>query len=293
MRKSRPLCITPSCAIPRRHLTECDADSCRGCLPRPAGDGSLLCAVCTHRIAENAATAALLYDQLARVLTGSNGAGEKMSGSKNPGLALNDDVVDARREIHNELVSWCQLIMEERKFSAPANRVRALAAFVAVNRVWLAAHEGAAEDVVGALRQLARGPAWSLAFPSGTRRISIGACLLSACPGRIVAIIRPADQLLPSALTCSVDPEHRWPAGNWQAVGRALHPDGLAGRYITAHEIATTWRLAVGTIYKLASVERWRRSADGILPRLYLAADVDTTMVRRTGIEPPTSTVEG
>lgn len=50
-------------------------------------------------------------------------------------------------------------------------------------------------------------------------------------------------------------------------------------RYLTASEVATLYRRPLGTIYRLASQDRWRR-CDDRRPVLYNAADVDASMGR-------------
>jgi hypothetical protein len=46
-------------------------------------------------------------------------------------------------------------------------------------------------------------------------------------------------------------------------------------RYVTASEVAFLYRRPIGTVYRLASVHRWRR-IDG-RPTLYAVADVIAT----------------
>lgn len=49
-------------------------------------------------------------------------------------------------------------------------------------------------------------------------------------------------------------------------------------RYVTAAEVAALYRRPIGTVYRLASVHGWRRSADRKRPVLYLAEDVEATL---------------
>ena len=51
-------------------------------------------------------------------------------------------------------------------------------------------------------------------------------------------------------------------------------------RYLTANEVATIYRRPLGTIYRLASQDQWRR-CNRRRPTLYLAADVDASMTSR------------
>lgn len=271
------LCVNGRCRILGRHGQECESEDCRGCLPRPASSGCNLCEVCTRRLAEDAKTAAVLYADLELVLANSGVAGEPISGTRDRGTELNDRAVEARTEIRHTLVSWTLLIAEERGISTPDDYVHQIAAFVAKHAVWLSAHP-AAGDAAGELHELAHGQAWRTAYPSGSRRFPVAACVVAECTGTIVATIRHTDYLLPSALTCDQDEDHTWTAASWRTLGRALHPDGTAGRYVTAHETASTWRRPLGTIYRLAHTYGWARTEDGHKPVLYLAADVDATM---------------
>lgn len=69
----------------------------------------------------------------------------------------------------------------------------------------------------------------------------------------------------------------------WSPPGKLHGPGDVAGvsRYLTITEIATAWRVPVGTVRWLAHRDGWARSADGRRPVLYLIADVEKTMERR------------
>jgi hypothetical protein len=54
-------------------------------------------------------------------------------------------------------------------------------------------------------------------------------------------------------------------------------------RYLTAQEIAALYRRPVGTVYRLASADRWRRIPDNRRPVLYRCEDVETTFTRLAG----------
>ncbi len=272
------LCVNPHCRAFGRHQPDCQVE-CRGCLPRQAADGRNLCEICTRRLAEDAQTAAQLYADLEEVLIATGRGGLSVSGTRDHGLELNERAAECRTLIRHRLVSWSLLIAEERGFAVPANTVGALAAFVVTSSVWLSAHP-AANDAAEELHDLAHGLPWRTAYPSGVRRYPVAACPM--CPGTILATLRDTDHLLPSVLACDLDELHVWTADAWRALGRALHPMGTAGRYVTAHEIATLWKLPLGTVHRLAHTDTWDRTPYGKRPTLYLAADVDATMTRRT-----------
>lgn len=276
---TRLLCVNPRCRVLGQHKPTCEVD-CRGCLPRYAADGRNLCEVCTRRLGEDARTAADLYAELEQVLAKPGSPAERTSGTPDRGTELNDRAVAARTLIRHTLVSWCLMVAEERGITVPADTPPAMAAYVALHAVWLSAHP-AAGDCAHELAELAHGAPWRTAYPSGARRFPVGPCLEVECPGQIVAVLRDTDQLLPSALTCDVDEGHTWTAAQWREIGRAMHPNGTPGRYVTATEAARDWRLPLGTVHWLANRDQWRRSGDERRPVLYVAADVDATMKRR------------
>jgi len=279
---TRLLCVSPRCRMPGQHKPTCEVE-CRGCLPRYAADGRMLCERCTNVLAEDAQTAADLYAELEQVLAKPGSPAERTTGTPDHGTELNDRAVAARTLIRHTLASWCLLVADERGIQTPADTLPAMAAYLTRHAVWLSAH-GAAGDCADELADLAHGAPWRTAYPSGARRFPVGPCLDAECDGEIVAVLRDTDQLLPSALTCDLHPEHSWTAAQWREIGRAMHPTGMPGRYITAHEAARDWRLPLGTVHRLAHTEAWRRSDDGRRPVLYLAADVDATMKRRVTV---------
>lgn len=282
---TRLLCVSPRCWIRDKHLPdreqEPDHQACSGCLPRYAADGLMLCDLHTRVLAEDAQTAADLYEELELVLAAPTRPGEKTSGTAEHGTELNDRAVEARTLIRHRFVSWSLFIAEERGVTTPADTVAAMAEFIIKHSVWLAGNLDIAGDASDEFADLAHGAPWRTAYPSGARRFRVGPCLIAECTGDIVAVLRDTDQLLPSALSCDVDPGHTWTASSWREIGRALHPQGTAGRYVTAAETASTWRLPLGTVHRLASTEGWRRTDDDRRPVLYLAEDVDATMRRR------------
>jgi hypothetical protein len=52
-------------------------------------------------------------------------------------------------------------------------------------------------------------------------------------------------------------------------------------RTFTAAEVSAIYRIPLGTVYRLASTDGWRRTVDRRWPVLYNADDVDATMTRR------------
>lgn len=114
---------------------------------------------------------------------------------------------------------------------------RELAAYVATHAEWLAAHSGVAGEVSEELDELRR-RAWTVAYPTGTKVVEVGPCprvvvhgdkpfvgdapLTAPCTGTLRAIVRPADQLLPSEVVCSADAQHRWDSTQWRQLDKLI-----------------------------------------------------------------------
>lgn len=268
------LCAAAGCAIPGRHTDTCDrayteVGRCAGCLPGLAADGIRLCGHHRRLLAEDALIAVVRYNDLGLVLAGGTAALGDMVTTRgaDPNLKLNHAAAAARHRIRAELVALVRLVASERGVSLPggwvpeqlpdgfvgpprlvwrvADRMPALGRFVAQHAEWLAAHPAAAEHSV-ALRELADGESFRVAYPAGTRRFvvtlpdgSYARCpervdeldaagepvpgKRVACPGALWTVLRSADSLLPSQLLCNHDPDsHQWPASAWLKLGRRL-----------------------------------------------------------------------
>lgn len=277
------LCVAQACQLDERG-------------PRRAADGLMLCWRDTNSIERNAPRAAILHDELALVLTATGGPG---AGGFAGGAQLNHAAAQARGLIRQTLTGIALHIAKERGIRLPGthrlhrlppgvhgpyNRVwttntnkHALAAFIATHHLWLAANYPQAADRLDHTCHEAH----RAAYPNGTRTIAIGQCPMEdddgqPCGGKIRALIREEEALLPSAVHCDTYPEHAWTADQWRALGRSL---GIRqARYISALEIAIRYQRPVGTIYRLASEQQWRRTEDGRRPVLYDTLDVQATM---------------
>lgn len=214
------LCVATHCRTRGQHAPNCPGGDCVGCQPRRAADGLALCLQHTDLIAADAHTAARLYDALAAKLTTAGIPGERTSGSRNPGLSLDDRAVQTRTLIRHRLVSWALLIAEERGFGLPDDTMPALAAYIASSALWLAAHPAAA-DASAELAELVA-LAHPIAYPSGTRVVQVGPCPHAGCAGTIRALLRRVDSLLPSSIVCDADDQHAWPASEWLTLGREI-----------------------------------------------------------------------
>lgn len=256
------LCARAGCVHRGHHAGGCADDRCAGCQPWPAADGLRLCQHHAGRIGPDAVALGELYDELGYVLMPSGSGGERVGGRGDNGPPVpRDRVVAVRSEIRHVLVSWCRLVSEERGVSLPNGTgngpeshgdgrkplggspgpdrahngaqgvepsCRELAAFVAHHAGpdgawWLAAHDGVAGHVSEELDALRR-RAWAVAYPNGTRRRDLGHdCPMDNCDGRLEAIMRPQDAVLPPEVFCSVEPDlHRWSSSQWRQLDKLI-----------------------------------------------------------------------
>lgn len=213
------LCPAADCSPRGQHADGCENANCRGCKTRLAADGLWLCLVHTARIGEDAIEAGRLHGELALVLAGAGRGGPRVSGGTiDKSLNLNDMAADVRPVIRARLVSWAKFIGEARGFALPVDRVTAIAAFVAKSAQWLAATtlaESASEELAE-LVQIAR----PVAYPSGTRRFSVGGC--PECGADLMAILRGESSPLPQEVVCAEDADHSWTKAQWLTLGQRL-----------------------------------------------------------------------
>lgn len=176
-----------NCAMTGRHV-DCADHYCRGCQPRRAADGLLLCTLHADRLGQDAMAAPVLYDDLTTALLGRRGAGEKVSGSSSGAPVPDDAVMAARAEIRSVLVRLAKRITSGRGVRAPSSVVRGvryaatdaqtLGRFVATHAVWLAADVDAGRHA-DELGRAVHGRNRALAYPSGGDRLLLGECPLT------------------------------------------------------------------------------------------------------------------
>lgn len=221
------------CAIRGRHHPDCADDTCRGCQRRTAADGLRLCVVHLERLGDDATDAPQLHRDLALVLVGRSGGGERTSGTAVSAPVPNDAIMEARIAIRALLVRLTRLIVTQRGVAAPRVRRGGLAyvdtttdtlgPWVARHVDWLAAHEHAGQHSRD-LHTAVRGPVRAMAYPAGTDRLYVGTCPLvmdddAACGTRLY---QRADQPLITCTGCgtqdTIEQWQRWVVGEAEAV---------------------------------------------------------------------------
>ncbi|WP_225844529.1 helix-turn-helix domain-containing protein [Streptomyces sp. HPF1205] len=247
---------------------------------RTAAAGHRLCAGCRRRLGLGIGQLPGLYRDCERVLGGApaKGVRERTSGGALPGAPFNAAAAEARAAILGVLGSWSGLVAQERRIAPPPRTVDTLSVFLLRHADWLAAHPAAAEATREVARLVAR--ARRVAHPEQVRRVPLGACVEPGCDGRLSATVRGAGSgsgpgsgagsgagsvAAPVTVSCDADPRHSWAGPEWTRLRRLMpaagaRPGGGTGdRWLTAADVSRLWDIPVGTVYRLASEQRWRR----------------------------------
>ncbi|RPF25366.1 hypothetical protein EDD96_6880 [Streptomyces sp. Ag109_G2-6] len=254
----------------------CQGEGCRrrtadGRSRRRTAEVGRLCRPCREHLDAGLAELAHLYEECGRMLAGAapGSLRERTTGGDLPGLPFNGAAADVRARMVSVLGSWSGLVAQERGFASPPRTVAALTAFLRRNGDWLAAHPAAAEATEETARLVRAGR--RAAFPDRARSIRLGACPESGCSGSLTVAVRTADRDTGrdsgQAVVCDADPAHRWTSDQWSELSDTMD-SGRAGaapaaapteRWLTAADIARLWHTPTGTVYRLASEQRWRR----------------------------------
>lgn len=255
--------------------------------PGTAAGGRRLCPACHRRLTTGIRLLPDLYRDCERVLGGAAAKGlrERTSGGPLPtGLPFNAAAAEARAAILGLLGSWSGLVAQERRLTPPERGIGTLSVFLLRHADWLAAHPAAAEATREVARLVTR--ARRVAHPEQVRRVDLGACVEPDCGGRLSATVRAGAPAAYPAVSCDADPLHTWAGHQWTQLRRRMPRPGtaaataaatataattaattggtvaggaLAERWLTAADISRLWSTPVGSVYRLASEQSWRR----------------------------------
>lgn len=250
-------------------ITRCEGKDCRG----TGADGLLLCSGCRYLLMVRIEGLPRLYEECEGVLAGGrvNALGERRSaGGTAPGFPFNAAAAEARASILTVLGSWSGLVAQERRVPPPGRALGPMTDFLLRHLDWLAAHPAAGD----ATREMARlvGGARRVLNPDPVRRVRLGACVEPGCQGTLCASFRDRRSAGDAEVRCDADPAHSWAGEQWTALRRTMggpRPE----RWLRAADISRLWNAPVGTVYRLASEQQWRRRSES--GRTYYAeADV-------------------
>ncbi|MEO3975083.1 hypothetical protein [Streptomyces sp. CAU 1734] len=275
------------------HGEDCRSGRTDGRAPRRPAPGSLLCHPCRDRLDAALAELAHLYRECGRMLGGRapGSLRERTTGGELPGLPFNAAAADARTRMISVLGSWSGLVAQQRRLTSPPRTIDGLTAFLRRNTDWLAAHSAAAEATHEIARLVTAGQ--RAAFPDPARSIRLGTCPQPRCTGALTLELRTRERPANPEIACDADPGHRWTTDQWSALSHRMdqsaHPAGTAPaeRWLTAADISRLWNTPPGTVYRLASQERWRRHTRA--GRAYYSeSDVRACFTRRAAPRPDT-----
>ncbi|MFG2296245.1 hypothetical protein [Streptomyces sp. NPDC048603] len=261
----------------------CRRDDAGGRARRRTAVGSRLCRSCQGRLTAGLGELAHLYEECGTVLGGArpDTLREKTTGGVLPGLPFNGEAAEVRARMLSTLGSWSGLVAQARGVTPPPRTVPRLTAFLLRHSQWLLAHTAApeaSEEVARLVRQGRR-----VAFPDPTRRIRLGSCPEAGCTGTLELAFRTHTRAVSPGIQCDADAEHHWDSRRWSELSLVMDSvpvqappgadeDGTDGtgrpapapateRWLSAAGIAQLWQAPVGTVYRLASEERWRRKS--------------------------------
>jgi hypothetical protein len=265
----------------------CESDNCRvdqhGETGRQSAtlEGVRLCERCARFLAEEIEHIPRLYEECSLVLTGGSSSmvQERTSGGPLPGMPLNEAAVETRAAMLATLGAWSGLVAEERGLHAPSRAIPQLTRFLLRNFMWLAAHPAVA-DLEREVTQLVRRARRTIGTDP-VRRVHVGVCGANGCEGSLLATLNDHHAGRPMHIRCDAEPSHSWASEEWTRLRRAMRRSSpTAECWLTAQDISRLWNTSIGTVYRLASEQGWRRrSRSG---RTYYAeAEVHECFTRR------------
>jgi hypothetical protein len=171
-----------------------------------------ICGGCRERLEEDLLELPALYELCAHMLDlRRHHLGERVSGHRPRGIALNEAVVTVRTDILGVLASWCGLVSAERDVPGPDELgIRQLTTFLSIHLGWLGEHPSA-PDLVDEVTEIARSAQELLRPPTG-RPLTLGQCARPGCE-ELVRAEGHADGEPVYRLSCAAG--HAWAPDEW------------------------------------------------------------------------------
>ncbi|MFD6425051.1 hypothetical protein [Streptomyces sp. NPDC060198] len=212
------------------------------------------CRACADGIARNLAELPALHREIEYALgPTASGRFERVSGSRNVGIELDEEVCAVRAAMLGVLASWAGTVAGPGTGPAPDRAVAPLAAFLLRHLDLLLRHPAAGDlaEEIGALVADAR----RVLQPPVTRRITLGRCPRAGCASAVEASAPGRDGAPPEDVRCRAG--HTWPAGDLLALRRSLSAGGrvsaTAGRTLPTRLAAQAAGVSEATVRKWAS----------------------------------------
>jgi hypothetical protein len=181
------------------------------CSPELSGEYTI-CTGCRERLEEDLLELPALYELCAHMLDlRGQHLGDRVSGRRPRGIALNEAVVTVRTDILGVLASWCGLVSVERAVPGPDELgIRQLTTFLTIHLAWLVRHPSA-PDFVDEVADISTS-AQELLHPTTGAPLTLGRCARQGCE----EIVRPAGYAEGEQsyrLSCAAG--HAWAPDEW------------------------------------------------------------------------------
>jgi hypothetical protein len=220
-----------------------------------------LCGQCLHRTSRNLNEMPAVYQELGQdlLLRAKDQTFPRTSRSAyRCGFLANDALIDIRKAITDTLVSWSNLVADERQLSACAHaliRVERLSFFLLSHLRWLAAHP-AASDFVQEVDDIYSEAVSSLKSPAIS---SLGdhICQASGCNGRLRTVLNASGTQMQIELRCEAG--HSWRAEQWLSLREESGPAGQPQSSEHAPRRVPTKVAAVAIGVSEATIRQWVR----------------------------------
>lgn len=251
----------------------------------PAAPSIRLCVACHEGFTRDlAALPALLRALRAalvpRVRGGRGGRSKSAHRRADQPAPIDLGVAELRDQIRHDVGWWSAYVAEARGLSGPSDPAAA-ARWLARHADWMAANPQAAEHAPPAIAELVR-RARAVIDPD-SRRVTLGphtgcpAADLDDPPGSLVATVATPGSNRPSTVRCDRCGLVATPR-DWAALG-------AASATATAADLASAYGTTIGYVYKVASVDRWRRTKRGGVTR-YAVADAAQSFASAVATDP-------
>ena len=236
---------------------------------RPARHG-LLCIGHYKRLEQLLAEIPARLDEADRSLVPGSQSGPKVSGDPETALPFNEHLSRAMHQTRDTLASWAAEVVEQHpdRLHPPMFTATACSAFLLRWLPWISEQEWVS-DFHDETRENAQQLHAALE-PLRTRRVDLGPCDAKTacdvesheemtCQGAMQAVVRDTDENLPAEITCTVCGLVN-PPSEWRALARRLR--GTQDPMLTAAQLSQLLRVPVGTLWRWASEDDWRRVED-------------------------------
>jgi len=197
------------CTIRSEHLEACEGN-CWGCLP--IHTDWVVCHLCFERLSKNLVRIGQAWNDLHAQVGKSSSyeLRERVAGTPEIGLVLNEQVMDLMTEVRDWLLFVSRIVLTENAGAIDSSDTFELIKLLQRHIGFLILHELASEFVIDAKRLA--GKVERTAYPDGSRRVTLHGEVCKQetdgepCGGQLSYLLRDANQ--PLKVNCKKDQAH-------------------------------------------------------------------------------------